>query len=96
MPTPHPFLKANLEAIEITTDLLVSSPLVSKISEKIINKKISIYFENVISKFMYGFRKGYNTQQSPLLMCEKWKNVVDNGKVFGALLTDLSEDFDWP
>ena len=27
-------------------------------------------------------------------MLEKWKNVVDKGKVFGALLTDLSKAFD--
>ena len=27
-------------------------------------------------------------------MLEKWKNAVDKGKVFGALLTDLSKAFD--
>ena len=27
-------------------------------------------------------------------MTEKWKHAVDNGKVFGALLTDLSKAFD--
>ena len=27
-------------------------------------------------------------------MLEKWKNAVDKGKVFGALLTDLSKSFD--
>ena len=27
-------------------------------------------------------------------MLEKWKSVVDNKKVFGALLTDLSKAFD--
>ena len=27
-------------------------------------------------------------------MVEKWKNAVDKGKVFGALLTDLSKAFD--
>ena len=27
-------------------------------------------------------------------MIEKWKKSVDNGGVFGALLTDLSEAFD--
>ena len=28
-------------------------------------------------------------------MLEKWKNVVDKGKCFGALLTDLSKAFDY-
>ena len=27
-------------------------------------------------------------------MLEHWKSVVDKGKVFGALLTDLSKTFD--
>ena len=27
-------------------------------------------------------------------MVERWKNAVDKGKVFGALLTDLSKAFD--
>ena len=27
-------------------------------------------------------------------MIEKWKKAVDNGKVFGALLRDLSKAFD--
>ena len=27
-------------------------------------------------------------------MLEKWENAVDKGKVFGALLTDLSNVFD--
>ena len=27
-------------------------------------------------------------------MLEKWKSVVDNKKVFGAVLTDLSKAFD--
>ena len=29
-----------------------------------------------------------------LVMKEKWKNSVDKGKTFGALLTDLSKAFD--
>ena len=28
-------------------------------------------------------------------MLEKWKRTIDNGKVFGALLTDLSKAFDY-
>ena len=28
------------------------------------------------------------------MILEKWKNAVDKGKCFGALLTDLSKAFD--
>ena len=53
------------------------------------NKQLSIYFEEIFSKFQCGFRKGFST----LLMLEKWKRAVDNNKVFGALLSDLSKAF---
>ena len=55
---------------------------------------MSVFFLNIFNKQQYGFRKGYNTQQCLLQMLEKWKRSVDEGKVFGALLTDLSEAFD--
>ena len=58
------------------------------------NKQLSIYFEEILSKFQCGFRKGFGTQHCLLLMLEKWKRAVDNNKVFGALLTDLSKAFD--
>ena len=50
--------------------------------------------ESFLSKYQCGFRKGYSTQHCLLLMLEKWKRVVDNGKIFGILLTDLSKAFD--
>ena len=48
----------------------------------------------ILSKYQCGFRKGYSAQHCLLAMLEKWKNAVDKGKIFGALLTDLSKAFD--
>ena len=59
------------------------------------NNQLSTYFEKVLSKFQHGFWKGFSTQHCLLLMLEKWKHAVDNKKVFGALLTDLSKAFDY-
>ena len=56
---------------------------------------MSAFFEDIFNKQQCGFRKGYNTQQCLLKMLEKWKRSVDEGKVFGALLTDLFKAFDW-
>ena len=53
-------------------------PLISKVFEKIMNKQLSIYFEEILSKFQCGFRKGFSTQHRLLLMLEKWKLAVDN------------------
>ena len=58
------------------------------------SKKLSTFFESILSKFQCGSRKGYSTQQCLLLMLEKWKLAVDNNEAFGALLTDLSKAFD--
>ena len=51
-------------------------------------------FYDTFSKYQYGFRKGFSTQQCLLALLEKWKRSIDRGKVFGALLTDLSKVFD--
>ena len=50
--------------------------------------------ESFLSKHQCGFREGYSTQHCLLFMLKKWKRAVDNGKVFGILLTDLSKAFD--
>ena len=50
--------------------------------------------DKFLSKYQWGFRKGYNDQHCLLAVIEKWKKAVDNGRVFGALLTDLSKSFD--
>ena len=61
-------------------------PIIFKIFEKVLSKQLYIYFENILSKFQCGFRKGFSTQRC-LLAAEK-----DHS--FGALLTDLSKAFD--
>ena len=67
--------------------------IISKIFEKLLSKQIIIYMDKFLSKYQCGFRKGYNAQLCLLAMIEKWKKAVDNGNVFGALLTDLSKAF---
>ena len=56
--------------------------------------KYQIFFVDVFSKHQCGFRKGYSAQHCLLAMIEKWKQLVDRGGVFGALLTELSKAFD--
>ena len=69
-------------------------PIISKIFEKLICRKLSNHFDNIFSKFQCGFRKGYSPQRCLLLTIGQWKKAVDNKKVFGALLTELSKAFD--
>ena len=69
-------------------------PVTSKIFEKLLCKQITVFIDPLVSKFECGFRKGYGAQDCLLAMLEYWKSEVDKGKVFGALLTDLSKAFD--
>ena len=52
------------------------------------------YFDNILSKYQCGFSKGFNGQHCIVSMIEKWKESVDNGRVFGALMRDLLKGFD--
>ena len=69
-------------------------PVISKIFEKLLCKIITIFVDPLLSKYQCGFRKRFSAQHCLLAMLEKWKNAVDKGKAFGALLTDLSKAFD--
>ena len=68
-------------------------PVLSKIFERVMFVQMPAFFEDIFNKQQCVFRKGYNIQQCLLKMLEKWKRPVDEGKVFGALLTDLSKAF---
>ena len=67
---------------------------ISKIYERCIYDQIQLFFDSLLSKYQYGFRRGYNAQHCLITLIEKWKKSVDNGGAFGALLTDLSKAFD--
>ena len=69
-------------------------PNISKIYERLIYNQLYEYFDKILSPFQCGFRKGYGTQHCLLIMIEKFKESIDKGDEFGALLTDLSKAFD--
>lgn len=69
-------------------------PVISKAFEKQLVNKITSYTDKFLSKYQCGFRKGCSAQYCLLAMLEKWERHVDQGKVFGALLTDLYRAFD--
>ena len=51
-------------------------------------------FEQIISKYQDSFRKEDSAQHALISLLEKWCFNVDQGHIFGALLTDLSKSFD--
>ena len=51
-------------------------------------------FDNILSKYQCVFCKGFNAQHCSVNMIEKWKVSVNHGRMFGALMTDLSKAFE--
>ena len=64
---------------------------ISKIYGRCISDEIQLFFDSLLSKYQFGFRKGYNTKNCLISVIEKRKKSDDNGSVFGALLTDLTK-----
>ena len=69
-------------------------PVFSKIFERLLSTQLSEFFDNILSKFQCGFRKGYGTQHCLLLMLEIRKGATDNNIAFDTLLTDRSITFE--
>ena len=78
--------KENYRPVRILSNL-------SKIYEKLIYHQLYEYFVNIIFPSQCDFRKGYNAQHCLLVMIEKFKEAIDIGNEFGALLTNLSKTF---
>ena len=50
--------------------------------------------ENKFSKYLTGFRKNHNTQNSLLRMIESWMAKLNDGSKVGVIIMDLSKAFD--
>ena len=81
-----PTEKTNYRPISILSNI-------SKIYERLMHDNMSDYFNDVLSKFQCGFRKGFGAQNCLLFMIETIQNTRDNDGVFAAVMTDLSEAF---
>ena len=53
---------------------------------------MSQYFERMC-KYQCSFLKGCNAQRGLMSLLKKWCNNVDQGCIFGALLSDFSKAF---
>ena len=69
-------------------------PHVSNIFERIIHKQIMIYMTEKLSHSITASRKSHVTQNSLVVMLEKWKRVLDKGECVSALFMYLTKTFD--
>jgi retron-type reverse transcriptase len=70
------------------------TPILSKIFEKDMYEQISEYVDKFLSPYLFGYRRGHSSEQCLMTMIEMWRKALDEGKVAGAVLTDLSKAFD--
>ena len=63
-------------------------PVISKIYERLMYEQMYKYFDQIFSKFQCRFRKRFSTQDWLLYMIEKWKESLDQGGHYVALLSD--------
>ena len=75
-------VKENYRPVNILTNI-------SKVSKKLLYNQLYSYFDNIFYPNQCGFQKGRSAQQCLLVMIEKFKDYIDKGHQFGALLTDL-------
>ena len=52
--------------------------------------QINNFIDKNLSKFMCGYRKGYNPQHVILTLTEKSKKILDNNEYSGVECMDLS------
>ena len=81
------FLKQNYRPVSIL-------PNISKMFERCLYDQINTYFENILSKLQFGFRKEHSAQHCLIVLIEKCRQMLDKGGFSGILLTDLSKAFD--
>jgi len=62
--------------------------------ERLLFKQLNEFIENKFSPLLCGFRKGHNTQHALINLLESWREQLDNKKIIGTILCDLSKAFD--
>ena len=67
---------------------------ISKVYEKLIYNQPHEYFDDILSPSQCSFRNGNSTQHRLIVTFEKFKESMNKGNEFGALITDLSKAFE--
>ena len=82
-----PLSKENYRPISVLT-------VFSKIFERYYQSKLLPYFNRIMSDKLSAYRRNYSTQHVLLRLIENWRRCLDENKVVGAVLMDLSKAFD--
>ena len=67
---------------------------VSKIFENVIKDQVTPFFDTFLSIFVTAYRQSYSSQHVLLRLIEDWRYCLDQSKLVGIILMDLSKAFD--
>ena len=82
LPNITPVLKKGAPTSKYNYRPVSILPVFSKFFERLLSRQLLEFFDNILSKFECGFRKGYGTQYWLLLMFEIWKGTTDSKMIF--------------
>ena len=68
--------------------------ITNRVLEDIIANQLTVYFSDLLCKFLYAFRKGYGCQDVLTRLVEDFRKAMDKGMYVGCVLIDLSKAFD--
>ena len=66
----------------------------SKIFERFLLNQLLPFIDKMMSSLLSAYRSRYNTQHVLLRLIEQWRACLDDNKVVGGILMDLSKAFD--
>ena len=66
----------------------------SKVCERYFLNSLSNHIEKILSTFIAAYRKTYSSSHVLIRLIENWKKHLDNKKIVGTVLMDLSKAFD--
>ena len=92
--TVNPHHKGEERTLEKNYRPVCNLLILSKLYEGEMNEQISNHMNDYLSPFIFGYTKMSGPQYCLVTMIKMWKKALDERKVAGAILTDLSKSFD--
>ena len=74
--------------------LVSTLPLLSKVYEKLLHKRLSDYVEYIFNVILWGFRKAHSTQHALFRLLQSWQNELYKKGMVAKVLMDLCKAYD--
>ena len=71
-------------------------PVVVKVFERLVHRQLYNYLQDnkLLNLVQFGFRPGHTTQDVLVSMIDNWRKALDEDKLIGSIMLDLSKAFD--